>query len=61
MFITKLLDLFKPKAVPTPPPAAYPDTEFMEAVAKGWRERYASGPATGAKASTPPAGHDQAA
>jgi len=60
MFITKLLALFKPKPAPTARPAAYPDTEFTEAVAKGWRARYARGQAPTAPPG-PPASQDQAA
>ena len=36
----KLLALFKPRPAPIAPSAAYPDAEFLEAVAKLSRERY---------------------
>lgn len=43
---TKLLALVKPKPAPALPPPPVPDTEFLEAVAKTWRERYQSQPPT---------------
>jgi len=61
MFITKLLDLFKAKPAPATLPAAYPDAEFMEAVAKGWRARYSGAQALGVEAPAPAAGQNQAA
>ncbi|MGI4835845.1 MAG: hypothetical protein ACRYFK_20520 [Janthinobacterium lividum] len=61
MFITKLFDLFKAKPAPDALPAAYPDAEFIEAVAKRWRERYASSQAAGSAAPRPAASQEQAA
>lgn len=50
----KLLAPFRPRQAPAAPSAAYPDAEFLEAVAKRSRERYQGRPPTRQPDSPPP-------
>ncbi|RZK24717.1 MAG: hypothetical protein EOO63_17000 [Hymenobacter sp.] len=39
-FFLKMRALFKPKQLPAAPTSLYADSEFLEVVAKQWKQRY---------------------